>query len=295
MWPVLFSLGPIPISSFGFFLSLGFLVATFLTWRLSRAWDLSEEKILDLVLLTFFGVLLGSRVFFILQNFDSFGFGIDKWILITKYPGLNFWGAFLGGWLTLFIFSRKLKEDFWQMADLASPGLVAALMMGNLGCLLGGCHSGFLYKGFLSVNLVGVVGQRFPVQAVAALLFFFLLLKIWPIAKKFHFRGQVISLTLIFVGLVKFLTSFLAEDQLTDVSLSVALFLLGMLIFYQAGKRSFKDDVRMLTEKNSQRVILEKVRKSWYNEKIVWSLRWKNLLKFLKRRLNVKFAPKDIP
>lgn len=302
MLPVLFSIGPIPISSFGFFLSLAFLFATFLTWRLARAWDLSEEKILDLLLLTFFGALLGARVFFILQNFDLFGFSITKWFLLTKYSGLSFWGAFLGGWLTLFIFSRRLKEDFWQIADLASPGFLVGLALGQVGCLLGGCNIGILSGSFLGVTLVGVVGTRFPVQALEALLLFILLLKIWPLAKKFHFRGKIISLTLILVGLVKFTTSFFAANRVNDGPLSLILFSLGLLIFYKAGKRSFTGDlvalwrfsVSVLTERETRAAILEKARRGWYNQRIVWSLRFKNFFKFLKRRLNVKFAPKNV-
>ena len=49
MLPVLFSIGKISVSSFGIFLALGILLGIFLVWRLSRAWDLDEEKILDFV------------------------------------------------------------------------------------------------------------------------------------------------------------------------------------------------------------------------------------------------------
>lgn len=292
MLPVLFSIGPIPISSFGLFLSLSFIASFFLVWRLLRAWDLDEEKILDLFLLTFFGALLGARIFFILQNFSTFGWGIDKWFLIMKYPGLEFWGAFLGGWLALFIFAGKLKEDFWQMADLFAPGFLISLILGDIGCLLSGCYAGVL-SNFLGVHLVGVVGSRFPVQAAEALLLGLVLLQVWPLAKKFHFRGKIISLTLIFTGAVKFILSFLSSNESSDRVLSLMIFVLGMLIFYKAGKRSFINDLLSIRA-ISAGDILEKLKKAWYNKKIVWKIKFKNLWKFIQRRLNVKFAPKNV-
>jgi phosphatidylglycerol---prolipoprotein diacylglyceryl transferase len=125
MLPVLLALGPITVSSFGFFLALAFLWGTFLVWRLARAWDLDGEKTLDLVLLTFFGGVVGARLFFISLNFDFFSEDFFRIILITKYPGLSFWGGLLGGWLTLAFMAKRLKQDLWQVADLASVGLLA--------------------------------------------------------------------------------------------------------------------------------------------------------------------------
>src|SRR3989338_4748416 len=94
MWPVLFNIGKIPVSSFGLFLALGFLLATFLVWRLARAWDLNEEKVLDLILLTFFGSLIGARLFFIALNFEYFAIDLSRIILLTNYPGMSFWEGY---------------------------------------------------------------------------------------------------------------------------------------------------------------------------------------------------------
>ncbi len=283
----------IPISSFGLFLALAFTMSFFFVWRLLRAWDLDEEKILDLFLLTFFGALIGARAFFIEQNFSYFGWDFGKWFLIMKYPGLSFWGAFLGGWLTLFVFAKKLKEDFWQMADLFAPGFLASLILGNIGCFLGGCYAGVLSNTFFAINVVGVVGKRFPVQILEALFLGLLLLQIWPMAKKFHFRGKIISLTLVFTGLVKFISSFFVARAGNSAFLSLAIFFLGLLIFYKAGKRSFRDDFLSLRQ-FSLSLVLDQLKKSWYNKKIVWKMKLKNIWKFMQRRLNVRVAPKNV-
>src|ERR1035437_2093730 len=101
MFPVLFIIPGKSVSSFGIFLALGFLYGVFLIWRLSRAWDLDEEKVLDLTLFTFLGGLIGARLYFALENPQIFTANILRLVLVTKYTGFSFWGAILGGWLTL--------------------------------------------------------------------------------------------------------------------------------------------------------------------------------------------------
>ncbi|MBI4038150.1 prolipoprotein diacylglyceryl transferase [Candidatus Daviesbacteria bacterium] len=309
MLPVLFSVGQISISSFGFFLALGFLFGTFLVWRLARAWDLDEEKILDLVLLTFFGGLLGARLFFISFNWDFFSQNPVSALLLTKYPGLEFWGGVLGGWLTLAFFSRRLKVDFWQIADLSAVGFLGGLVLGDIGCFLGGCAIGLPSNLFFATTVVGTVGKRFPIQLFEAAIFLIILLKIWPIASKFHFRGKIISLSLILLGVVKFLMDFFRAKTEGGQIFAMIILILGMTVFYKTSKRSFSEDiilakkllVSFLTENNARKTIIINFKTNWYNgfksvvqnSKISWNWRIYRLKKLL-RRWHVKHTPENI-
>ena len=124
MFPVLFTIGKIPVSSFGVFLSLGFLLGVFLIWRISRAWDLDEEKILDLTLFTFLGGLIGARIYFVIEHFQVFSQNLPGIFFFNKIPGFSFWGAVLGGWLMLFFLVKGLlpavhNENFLILALVA--------------------------------------------------------------------------------------------------------------------------------------------------------------------------------
>jgi phosphatidylglycerol---prolipoprotein diacylglyceryl transferase len=289
MFPVLFSIGKFSISSFGFFLALAFLFATFLVWRLARAWDLDEEKILDLILLSFFGGIIGARIFFVLLNFEAFSDNLMKILLVTRYPGLSFWGGLLGGWLTLYFFLRRKRLDFWQYGDIASVGFLGGMILGNIGCFLGGCGFGIISNWFFAIPVVGVVGKRFPVQLVEALILLFILWKTWPMATKFHFHGKIVSIVLIFVGLIKLLTEFFRENRQGGAFLSVVLIILGVFIFYKTSKRSFRYDLSrihklpgLIFSKKEVSLGLPTPKKSWYN-----------LFTKLLRRARVKPTPKD--
>ncbi|TSC86865.1 MAG: Uncharacterized protein G01um10147_740 [Microgenomates group bacterium Gr01-1014_7] len=283
MFPVLFSLGNLSVSSFGVFLALGFLLGIFLIWRLARAWDLDEEKVLDLTLLTLIGGLIGARIYFVLENFQFFSQHLFGILVIYKYPGFSFWGGIIGGVLTLYFLVRKKKDNFLQALDIASVGVVGALVLSDLGCFLGGCGVGAPNNLFFSVNMVGVLGKRFPVQVLEALLFLFALSRLWSSATHFHQRGKILSLSLIYFGAVKLLTSPLRAQN--EFLLFFVFLFCGVYIFYKVTKRKLISDLKNLPKE----VTMERLKKYWYNQKtaLVWNLR--NLKKIL-RRFNVRLS-----
>lgn len=300
MFPVLFSIGNITVSSFGVFLTFGFLFGVFLVWRLARAWEMDEEKILDLILLTFIGGLLGARVYFVIENLQFFINSPLNIFLFTKYPGFSFWGAFLGGWLTLFYFARRKKVDFLRIADIASVGFIGGLAISNIGCFLGGCGIGIQSGLFFAINMVGQIGKRFPTQILEALLLLILLKIIWSKATHFHLRGIIVSLSLIYIGLIKLVTEPLKANHKEGFILSFVLFVLGITLFYRATKRSIMDDIKgffisigkFLISSNSRRIILARVQKYWYNQTTTLAWKIRNFKKNA-RRFNVRFSYKN--
>lgn len=292
MLPVLFQIGNISISSLGVFMVTSFFLAIFLVWRLARAWDLDEEKVLDLSLLVFAGGLIFSRAYFILDNFQFFGLSPLKWMHIFKYPGFSFWGGILGGASSLYIFSRRSKMDFLQLSDIASVGLLGGLILSDLGCFFGGCNIGLKSHLFFAVPMVGVIGKRWPVQIIEALLLCLILVKIWGKATHFHIRGKIVSLTLIFLGLTKLILEPLKEPRGQAAYFDLLLTILGITIFYKVTKRNILSDGRSaFWFIVSRKKVLQYISKTWYNQKVYFSWKFRNIKKGLKR-LNVKFSYK---
>lgn len=300
MLPVLFTIFNYPVSSFGVFLILGFLVGIFLIWRLSRAWDLDEEKVLDLTLLTFLGGLVGARVYFVLEHMQIFVPSLLRIILINKFPGFSFWGAFLGGWLTLFFLAKNKKQDFWQFADIAAAGFLGGLIFSDLGCFLGGCNVGIKSNFFLAVPMVGLVGKRLPVQLFEAILFGLALSRIWSQAIRFHPRGKIISLSLIYIGLIKFLSEPLRQNHDEGVFLSLVLFFLGITVLYRVMRRNIISDLnslvfsvyKIIINSSARKLAFDEFKKYWYNQIILFLWNIRNIKKTL-RRFNVRFSFKN--
>lgn len=306
MFPVtLLTIGHLSITTFGVFLALSLIYGLFLVFRLARAWELDVEKIIDFALIMFLVGLFSSRLFFISLNWTFFGSDFGKMVNFVRYPGFSFWGAFLGGWLSLFYLSRRHKLDFYQIADLAAIGFLGGVVLGDLGCFLGsGCGLGIRSNLFFSTPVVGAVGRRFPVYGLEAAIFAFVLFKLWNVATRFHFRGKIVSLTLIYAGLTKFIMEFLKQSQNSLMGsgffLSAVMFVLGITTFYKTSKRSLTGDLKsvgsvslsMLTEPKAWSGILETVKTSWYNNRTTWSWRIRKFKKFL-RRARVKPTPEN--
>jgi len=306
MLPVLLSIGDWPVSSFGVFLVLGFLVGMFLVWRLARAWDLDEEKVLDLTLLTFLGAILGARIYFAIENLPVFMASPFNLILINKVPGLSFWGGILGGWLTLHYFAKRKRLDFWQLADIAFVGLLGGLILSSFGCFLGGCSIGSQTDSIFGVSMVGAVAKRWPVQIIEAVLLILGLLKIWSKATHFHQRGKIAALGFLYVGFITMVLDPLRQDH-SGRMFSLIFILLGSTIYYRVTKQNplthLKQVKRFLVQfvidAETRKRVVQNLSKSCYNQKTIigWKLRSlkKNSggIKRLLRRLNVKFTQEN--
>ncbi len=287
MYPVLFSIGKFPVSSYGVFLALGFLFGIFLVWRLCRAWDLDEEKTLDLTLLTILGGVLGARIVFVIENFKFFLTSPLSAILIYRIPGFSFWGGILGGFLALYFLVKRSRMDFWQVADIASVGFFAGVIFSDLGCFAGGCNVGIPLKAFFAVPMVGFLGKRCPVQFIEAFVLTFALLKIWSIAIHFHQRGKIVSLTFIYIGIVKLLLDPLNENHNNRI-LWITSIILGFVNYYRITKQNPVSQLKEL--KNF--FTLQNLRKTCYNQKAKFYWQIRNFKKSL-RRFNVKFSRKN--
>ncbi len=300
MFPVFFSIGKISIFSFGIFLSLSFLLGIFLVWRLSRAWDLDEERVLDLTLLSLLAGLVASRIYFAAGHLPIFLEHHLAILTINKYPGFSFWGGVFGGILTLFLLVGRKKDNFLQALDIASVGVTGALILSNLGCFLGGCNIGITSNLFFAINMMGVLGKRFPVQALEALLLSLALSKIWSMATHFHQRGKIFSLSLIYIATIKLLMEPLKQSHDEGILFSALLFTIGVYTFYKVTKRKLLSDLikpvqflyKLPTDPATRKNTLDTFKKYWYNRKVVFSWNLRNFKKIL-RRFNVRLSYKN--
>lgn len=285
MYPVLLSFGPVTISSFGLFLALAVLVGIFVVWRLVRVYDIDPEKTFDLSLLSFLGGLIGARLLYVALNWELFG-NFERIALINRYPGLSFWGGLMGGLLTLWLFTKRTRLNFWQVADFASVGMAAGLIVGDLGCFLGGCSYGIVSTLPIAMNVVGLIGKRFPISLIEAVLIYLLFLYLWKNVVRFHFLGKIAAVFLVGLGIIKFCTEyyrgdirFVGDFQILSLGqiFSLILILYGVIIFYSQSKRHLKLDLVKFLEvfysTKRQKQVITSIRRSWYNQRIGWKVK----------------------
>ncbi|MBI4226044.1 prolipoprotein diacylglyceryl transferase [Candidatus Roizmanbacteria bacterium] len=171
MLPVLLDLKFIKIYTFGVFLVLAFFWGSFILWKNIRLTPQKEDEIFDGLFFSLIGSLFFARFFYVILNFNKFGFNILKFILINGFPGLSLYGSLFGGILSLYIFFLVKKIDFVEVVDYFITPLFIVLAFGKLGSFFSGSEVGVKTNFFLSIKYVGYDGLRHLTPLYEAIFF----------------------------------------------------------------------------------------------------------------------------
>ncbi|MBT4539353.1 prolipoprotein diacylglyceryl transferase [Candidatus Woesearchaeota archaeon] len=138
----MFKLGPLHMNMYGIMFALGILAASFLAIREAKKRNISKDVIWDLVFYLLIGIIVGARLFYVLFYWpQEIPLTLIESIAIWK-GGLAFFGGFLGALVAGYIFVKKRKLKFWQLADIFSIPLVIGHIFGRLGDYFTGGHPG---------------------------------------------------------------------------------------------------------------------------------------------------------
>jgi phosphatidylglycerol---prolipoprotein diacylglyceryl transferase len=131
-YPILFQFGIITIHWYGLFIVLGIISALILILSLAKRFNIDSEKIWDLSFyLVLFGII-GARIYEIFLEFPYYSSYPSQVIKIWE-GGLAIHGAIIAGAITLFLFIKKNKLDFWQLMAIIVPGLALGQAIGRWG------------------------------------------------------------------------------------------------------------------------------------------------------------------
>jgi len=155
MYPELFSIGPITITSFGTMIVLAFLVSNYLLRKNFEEFGYEPEYADDIVFRAALGGILGAKIYFLIENYtiaaDNIG-GLGKifYGLITLDfnlvsdgiqlfgAGLVFLGGLIGGLLLVTHYIYKKSLNWYVVADFTAPLIALGHGIGRIGCFLVG-------------------------------------------------------------------------------------------------------------------------------------------------------------
>ena len=197
MFPDLFSIGPLTIHTYGFFVAVGFTTALLITIRVGKSLGVSPQQVMDMGFIIIIWAIIGSRVTHVLMNLAYYRtHPID--IIKVWQGGLVFSGGLVAVVLALVWYIRRHDLSFWSIGDLWAPGAAIGQGIGRIGCFMAGCCYGkpaaekwcvvFTHpKSLAPLNI-----PLHPTQVYAALsgtvIFFILMI----IRSRKQFEGQVL-------------------------------------------------------------------------------------------------------
>lgn len=259
MHPTLFQIGPVTIYSYGFFLAVGYLLATYIFWREGKRQGYSEEKLIDFSVATLIAAILGGRFFYTLINFRILSTNWTK-VLAFWEGGFAYYGSFFAVFIISLFLIRKWKWSFFQIADIGALAVLSAFVVGKIGSFLSGNDYGKLTGLPWGVTFDFLEGSRHPVQIYEALFGLILLLLLYRyykfnISRPASLRsGGVFLYFLFFSSLGRLIfeqfradSTFVGPFQLASLfSFSIAIVSLLALYYYQF--RNLRNDVHSLSK-----------------------------------------------
>src|SRR3989475_12602534 len=107
MKPILFQFGPFPISSFGLFFLLAFVVSIALARRRAAPLGIDPSQMLDIALYMIIGGIVVGRLGYVVANLPTFVQEPVRIVTIWQDSGLGFYGAVLGGGARAGVYARS--------------------------------------------------------------------------------------------------------------------------------------------------------------------------------------------
>lgn len=207
--PVLASIGPLRIHYYGVIFVLGILIAYFLFRRLARQRQLplSGKDFEDYIIYCTIGVMIGSRIGSVLSELPYY---ISNPLKVFAFweGGMAFHGGLIGLLAAGFIFSRKKKVSFYDVADLTVIPAALALGFGRIANFINGEFYGTITTLPWGVKFPDVEGFRHPVQLYEAVKNFLIFEVLWLTNGKSLPKGFLFWLFITLYGTLRFMLEF---------------------------------------------------------------------------------------
>jgi phosphatidylglycerol:prolipoprotein diacylglycerol transferase len=108
-------------------------------WQINKGAKVSMDTLFMAALV---GIPSGVIVSRLLHVLDKWSYYSQHWNEIIGGDGLTIYGAILGAALGIWVYSKISRVKFGLLADLITPGLIIAQMIGRVGCIINGCCYG---------------------------------------------------------------------------------------------------------------------------------------------------------
>lgn len=163
MLPILVSLGPIKIYSYGLFLAIGLFLALYFWWKMGRDEHFDEIALFDGYFLALIVFLLMGRGAYVALNLGDFQ-SIWPAMALLAHPGVEGTVGLVASFIFMILFARSRGWEAWKVADMVVVAMSVILVFGNIGGLLNGTNPGI--EASWGLKYVGHDEARVPLDVI---------------------------------------------------------------------------------------------------------------------------------
>jgi phosphatidylglycerol:prolipoprotein diacylglycerol transferase len=232
MDPIAFKIGGFDIYWYGILVAGGFLAGLWTASRRATRDGIDSKVVSDLGVWIIIAALVGSRVLYVITEWDQFsGKPFSEWVNFRS-GGLVFYGGFIGAALAVILYTViRGSQPLWKIADAFAPSIPLGHALGRLGCLMYGCcfgatcdlpwavqfpcgslaHGAHNAAGLLPFDAAHSLSVH-PSQVYSALLNFALYVGLAWLYRRKRFDGQIFGIYLMIYSVNRFIVEFFRGD-----------------------------------------------------------------------------------
>jgi len=238
-------IGPLDLQTFGLSFALAFFVSGWIVSRRFRELGHPPDWTYEMVFAALVGGLVGSRLDFVIQNWDDVS--DDLLGNIFSGSGLVWFGGLVGGALGVILWARWRRFLGWQLFDVAAVPLAAGYAVGRIGCQLSGdgdygVPSDLPWAMSYPEGTVPTTEEVHPTPVYETLAMGLVAVVLWRLRDRFA-PGVLFGIYLIAAGIERFLVEFIRRNDEVVAGLTQAQLISLVLLALGAAIVAVRHDV----------------------------------------------------
>ena len=260
MSPVIFTIGNFEVRWYSTLIAVAVLISYFITIREGERLNIKKEFTFNMLFWTLIIGIIGARLYYVLFNLDYYSQNLSEIYKIWN-GGLAITGGTIAGFLAIFIYCKKYKVNTLKVLDIVVVALLLSQAIGRWGNFFNSEAYGTAveYKTLVNLKIIPqfIIDNMyingayhlpmFYFESIACLIGFIILMIIRR--RKYIKKGQIVSIYLIWYGIVRGIIETFRTDSLMIANvkvaqvLSVVMISAGVYIFFTQAKKPKLDDL----------------------------------------------------
>lgn len=135
MDPNIVTIGQFTLTWHGLLTAVAVIVGVLVSARLAKSFGVTEDDVYGVALWAVPGGIVGARVVHVIDNLEIY---LRNPIDVFNFQGTAIYGAIIGGAFAGVAYAVIKRMNVGRMADIAAFGLILAMMVGRIGCIING-------------------------------------------------------------------------------------------------------------------------------------------------------------
>ncbi len=228
MHPIICTIGPFSVYSYGFMLVVAFSLSSWLARQEAKRQRVNPETIFNFLFEVFIFGVIGARIFYVIENMGYYSKNLLE-IIMLQYGGLSWFGGLIMGAVSGIIYLRKKRLGVYSILDLVSPFVVLGQALGRIGCLLNGCCFGKVSSYGIYFEVHKLVLLPTQIYSAVILLIIFIVLRL--LQNKTRPAGMIFFTYLFLYSIKRFFIEFWRADNPVILSGLTLFQILSILVF----------------------------------------------------------------